>query len=104
MKRRRIAEVKILQRPGLHPGAIRVEVECGRSATGLTQVPGLMQALTLEQMVTAAVFEHESRCGRCSTTEAHGRGDRRARELTDRAWERLLGAALRRYAASWGNW
>ena len=81
------AVVTILKQPCLHPDAIRVEIECRYLMTGLTQVPGLMQALTWEQMITAAVFEHEARCGACDTEPAHERGDRRVREMTDRAWE-----------------
>ena len=72
------AAVTILGQPHLHPEAVRVEVECRYLMTGLTQVPGLMQALTREQMVTAAVFEHEAQCGRCDTASAHERGDRRS--------------------------
>jgi hypothetical protein len=103
MSRRPIAEVRVIRMPHLAEGCVRVEVECSGSTTGLTQVPGLMQALTSEQMVTAAVFEHESRCGRCDTERAHAQGDRRVREMTDRAWEKLIGAAQRRYAASRRN-
>ena len=95
---RPIAHVRVLRLARVHPDGVRVEVECLASRTGLTQVPGLMQALTREQMITAAVFEHESGCGECDTEDAHRQGDQQAREQTDRAWDDLLAAAQRRYA------
>src|SRR5688572_25679336 len=98
MIRRSSATATVLKRPDLAEGCVRVEVECPASRTGLTQLPGLMQALTTEQMVTAATFEHEARCGRCDTEPAHAQGDRQTREQTDRAWNELLAAAGRRYA------
>jgi hypothetical protein len=97
MTRRPIAEVRILEQPHLHPEAVRVEIECRYSATGLTSIPGPMLALTRPQMITAAVFEHESLCGECDTEAAHQQGDQRVREQTDRDWEALLVAAQRRY-------
>ena len=100
MSCRPIAGVRVIRMPDLHPSAVRIEIDCRHSTTGLTQVPGLMLALTRDQMITAATFEHEVRCGRCDTEEAHEQGDRQAREMTDRAWEKLYGAAARRYAAS----
>jgi hypothetical protein len=89
--------------PHLAAGCIRVEVECPASTTGLTQVPGLMQALTMEQMVTAAVYAHEERCGFCDTEPAHAQGDRQVREQTDRAWDELLAAAQQRYDTAHRN-
>ena len=68
------AEVRILHRPQLHPDAVRVEIECPFGTTGVTSVPGPMLVLTEPQLVTAAVFEHEARCGACDTEPAHGRG------------------------------
>ena len=103
MSRRPSAEVRVIRMPDLHPAAVRVEIGCRHSTTGLTQAPGLMLALTREQMITAAVFEHEVRCGRCDTEEAHEQGDGQVRAMTDRAWEKLYGAAARRYAASRRN-
>ena len=96
MTRRRFAQVRVLKLPRVHPGAVRVEVACEHGTTGLSQVPGPMLALTRAQMVTAAVFAHEERCGLRDTGRAHERGDRRVREITDRAWEELLNAAVLR--------
>jgi hypothetical protein len=98
MTRRPIASVRVLTLPHLHPDAVRVEVDCRFSTTGLTSIPGPMLALTRPQMITAAVFEHEARCGDCDTEAAHRQGDRRVREMTDRAWNDLLVEAGRRYA------
>ena len=95
---RPIAQVRILKWPRVHPDAVRIEVGCRHGTTGLTQVPGPMLALTTEQMVTAAVFAHEERCGLCDTERAHARGDQAIREQTDRAWNELLIAARRRFA------
>ena len=103
MSRRPVAHVRVLTLARVHPEAVRVEVGCAHGTTGLTQVPGPMLALTRAQMVTAAVYAHEERCGRCSTAEAHTRGDPQVREMTDRAWDELLAAAQRRYDASRRN-
>jgi hypothetical protein len=103
MTSRSIATVTVVERPQLHPDAIRVEIECLFGISSLTRLPGLMQALTVEQMITAAVFEHESKCGRCDTEAAHLQGDRQVREITDRAWHELLVTAQRRHDASRRN-
>ena len=97
MRRRLTATVRVMDMPHLHRDAIRIEIACSYARTGLTSIPGPMLALTREQMITAAAFEHESRCGRCSTEAAHRQGDRAVREMTDRAWDELLMAAQRRY-------
>ena len=103
MSARPIAYVRIRTLVHGSPGAVRVEVGCRYETTGLTQMPGPMLALTREQMVTAAVYAHEERCGLCDTEPAHGKGDRRVRAMTERAWDELLAAAQRRYAASVRN-
>ena len=104
MTRRPTAKVRVIRMPHLHPDAVRIEVECRYSTTGLTSIPGPMLALTRPQMITAAVFAHEARChGECDTEAAHAQGDRRVREETDRAWDELLIAAQRRYDASRRN-
>src|ERR1044072_4784768 len=103
MNRRPIATVRVMKMPRLHADAIRIEVSCPHGTTGLTQVPGPMLALTREQLITSACFEHEARCGRCDTEPAHARGDRQIREETDRAWDDLLIAAQRRYDAAHRN-
>jgi hypothetical protein len=103
MSRRPIAEVRVLKLPHLHPEAIRIEIECRFSTTGLTSIPGPMLALTTEQLITSAVYDHEECCGECSTEYAHSRGDQRAREMTDRAWDELVVTVQRRYDASRRN-
>jgi hypothetical protein len=103
MKHRAIARVIVMKMPRLHPEAIRVEIDCRYSTTGLTSFPGPVFALTRGQLITSAVFEHEARCGRCSTDHAHQQGDRQIREMTDRAWKDLLDAAGRRYAEARKN-
>ena len=103
MNRRPIAVVTVITLPHLHPDAVRIEVECRHSMTGLTSIPGPMLALTRPQMITAATFEHESLCGECDTEDAHEQGDQRIRAMTDRAWDELLVAAQRRYDAGRRN-
>jgi hypothetical protein len=99
MSRRPIASVRVLRMPHLHPRAVRIEVECSASTTGLTQVPAETFDLTVPQMVTAAVFEHEARCeGDCDTTQAHQRGDQQIRAETERAWNVVRAEMARRYA------
>jgi hypothetical protein len=97
MSRRPIAQVRVLEQPHLHPEAVRVEVDCRYSTTGLTALPGPMLALTREQLITSAVLEHEALCGSCDTEQAHRQGDPHTREMIDRAWNELLIAAQRRY-------
>ena len=92
-----IAAVTVIPMPHVHPDAVRVEVECRSSATGLTSIPGPMLALTRPQMITAAVFEHEARCGDCDTSAAHRQGDQVVREMTDRAWNGFLVTVQQRY-------
>jgi hypothetical protein len=86
MTRRPVAQVRVLKLPHLHPEAIRVEVDCRHSTTGITQVPapdGL--ELPTPALVTAACFEHEARCGQCDTAEAHQQGNAQLREWTEEA-------------------
>jgi hypothetical protein len=97
VSRRPIAIVTVLKQPHIAPDAVRIEIECPASCTGLTSIPGPAFALTRAQMVTAATFEHESRCGECSTEVAHAQGDQQVKAMTDRAWDDLLAAAGRRY-------
>ena len=97
MSHRPGAAVHIIALPHLHPEAIRVEIECRYSATGLTSIPGPLFALTREQLITSAVFEHEARCGECDTEVAHERGDREIRVQTERAWNDFLVTVQRRY-------
>jgi hypothetical protein len=93
MSRRPIAVVTIIQMPRLHPEAVRVEIECRYSITGLTSIPGPLFALSREQRITSATLGHEARRGQCDTRNAHEQGD----QQTSRPWNELLIAAQRRY-------
>jgi len=99
MSRRPIASVRVLTLPHIAPDAVRIEIECRYSTTGLTSVPGPAFALTRPQMVTAACFEHEARChGGCDTAEAHAKGDPAVRAATEDAWKAVQAELGRRYA------
>lgn len=86
MKRRRpIATVRVLRLPQLAPGAVRVEVDCRHSTTGITSLPGGPLELDVPMLTTIAVYTHEEQCGSCDTSDAHERGDERIRDATERA-------------------
>lgn len=68
MMRRPSATVRVIRLPHLHPEAVRVEVDCRFSTTGITSIPAGPIKLTRAQLVTFATAEHEARCGRCCTT------------------------------------
>ena len=98
------ATVRVLPLPDLTPGAVRVEVECPESRTGMTQLPARGGVeLAVAMLTTAAVFAHEERCGACDTSAAHRRGDLRIRDHTERAWQALQAERARRYAAGRRN-
>ena len=102
--RRPIATVRVLPLPDLAPGAVRVEVECPEGTTGMTQVPATGGVeLPVATLITAATYGHEERCGACDTAAAHHRGDRRLRDVTERAWSALQTERARRYAAARRN-
>jgi hypothetical protein len=103
MSRRPIAEVRVMKVPHVHPDALRIEIDCKYSTTGLTSIPRPHHALTKAQMITAAVFEHEARCGDCVTSDAHRQGDGAIREQTERVWNQVKQAMARRYAESVRN-
>jgi len=99
MSRRPIAQVRLLTLPQLHPEAIRVEVDCCYSTTGITQVPapgGL--ELPTPALITAACFEHEARCGDCDTSDAHVRGAVELRDETERLYALVRQRRVRYYA------
>jgi hypothetical protein len=99
ISRRRLAEIRVIRMPYLHPDAVRIEVDCRFSTTGITQLPapgGL--ELPTPALITAATFEHEARCGECDTAEAHAQGARELREETERAYEAMRERRLRYYA------
>jgi hypothetical protein len=97
MTRRPIATIRVLHRPDLAEGCIRIEIECSGSVTGLTHVPGPVD-LPTPALITAACFEHESRCGSCDTSEAHARGAEDLREETERVYEAIQQRRIRYYA------
>ena len=86
MSRQPIATVRVLQRPDLAEGCVRVEIECRHSTTGITSIPSERVALPVPALITAACFEHEAQCGRCDVSEAHAEGNRALREETERIW------------------
>jgi hypothetical protein len=92
-----IATVTVLTLPHISPDATRVEIECRYSTTGLTSIPGPF-ALPVPALITAAVFEHESRCGECDTSEAHAEGNRALRQETERVYAAVQQRRQRRYA------
>ena len=104
MKRRPIATLRVLDLGHIAEGAIRVEVDCPASTTGITSIPGPRLALTREQTITAACYAHEERCdGGCDTSQAHAQGDTAIRDATERAWRLMRAAAARRYSESVRN-
>ncbi len=103
MTRRPSATVRVLTRPDLGPGAVRIEVDCRYSTTGLTSIPAGAVKLTRPALITSAVFEHESRCGECSTEDAHRQGDPAIRAETERLWHLHQQHQLRRAVAGRRN-
>ena len=98
MSRRPAATVRVLTLPNLHPDAVRVEVECRYSTTGMTQVPAPRgPELPTPALITAACFEHEARCGDCDTSEAHAQGHAELRAWTEEAWVRMAAESVRRH-------
>jgi hypothetical protein len=81
MTRGPIAEVRVIRMPHLHPDAVRVEVGCSGSTTGLTHVLGGPIDMDMLMLITFATYEHEERCDAgCDTRPAHARGERRRRD------------------------
>ena len=97
MSRRPLAIVRVLHRPDLAEGCVRVEVDCKLSTTGITSIPSERVALPVPALITAACFEHEVQCGRCDVSEAHAEGSRALREETERIWAAHREARARRY-------
>ena len=99
MKRQPMATVRVIRLPHVHADAVRVEIECPSSVTGMTSVPGPDELATVELLVTAAVFEHERRCGECLTDEAHRKGDQDVRAYAERGYALIRKLQLQRRAA-----
>jgi hypothetical protein len=97
MNRRPLATVRVLRRPDLAPDAVRVEIDCRYSRTGLTSIPSEALRLTVPMLVTSACYLHEERCNRCDTTEAHALGDQRVRDWTEAMWPVMQDTRIRRH-------
>jgi hypothetical protein len=100
MSCRPVAEVRVVKMPDVHPDAVRIEVECPASTTGMTSVPApLGPDLGVALLITAAVFAHEERCDAdCDTSEAHAQGSLTARQETERLYAAAQAERRRRYA------
>jgi hypothetical protein len=103
MTRRPLAQVRILRQLHLSPDAVRVEIDCRYSTTGLTSIPSEALRLTVPMLVTQATYLHEERCGDCDTSEAHQRGDRRVRDHVEQIAATMQAKAAERYAAGRRN-
>lgn len=97
MKHRPTAEVRVIRMPHLGEGAVRIEVDCKHSTTGLTSIPGPFE-LPTPTLITAACFEHESRCGDCDISAAHAEGAEGLRQETERVYAAFQQRRRRRYA------
>jgi hypothetical protein len=84
MSRRPLATVRVLKLPHLHPGAIRIELECPASTTGYTQIPSGPVGLPVEVLITMTAFEHDAQCGACDTSGVHRQGSTEARAAVAR--------------------
>jgi len=99
MRRRPVATVRILKLPHIDTGAIRIEVDCRYSTTGITHLPGDAIDMDTPTLTTFAVYEHEERCdGDCDTSQAHARGSQEAREHVERMKAAMQVQAARGYA------
>jgi hypothetical protein len=104
MTRRPIATVTVLTLPHLHPDAIRVEIDCPASATGITHIPGGAIEMDIPMLTTFATYGHEERCDAgCDTSRAHARGDRRAREYIERMKAAMQVKQVQRYVEARRN-
>src|SRR5688572_7546821 len=103
MKRRPPATVRVLTLPVLHPDAVRVEIECPASTTGMTMVPSAVLQFTTAQLVTGATLEHEARCGDCDTRAAHEQGDSGWRHAAEEAVAQIVASARGRSVAARRN-
>lgn len=98
MKRQPQANVTVLRQPHIAPDAVRVEIGCRHSTTGLTSIPGPRAPMTKAELVTAATLEHEARCGECDTTAAHDQGDQHIRAHVDQLQGALQAEMAQQYA------
>ena len=99
MSRRPIATVAVMPLDHLAEGAVRVEISCPASTTGLTHVPGGAFEMETPALITIATFAHADRCdGGCDTSTAHAQGDQRVKAEAERLAEAVQQRAARRYA------
>ncbi len=98
------ATLRILRRPDLSAGAVRLEVDCRYGTTGLTQITAEgCPRLAVESLATILAYRHEEECGRCDLADVHARGDRELRDMVERADVTRRAEALRAYAAGRRN-
>jgi hypothetical protein len=92
------ATLRILRRPDLGEGVVRLEVDCRYGTTGITQVSadGCPQ-LAIESLATILAYRHEEECGRYDLADVHARGDRELYEFVERADAIRRAEALRAY-------
>jgi len=98
------AELRVLPLPDVAEGAVRVEVECPASTTGITQIPAPgCPELAVESMTTILAYRHAEECGRCDLAGVHAAGDRELRDMVERASEARRDRRVRAYAADRRN-
>ncbi len=94
------AEFRVLSLPDVGEGAVRVEVECPASRTGITQIPAPgCPELAVESMATIVAYRHGEECGGCDLADVHAAGDRALRYLVERASAARRDRQVRAYAA-----
>lgn len=104
MMRQAVASVRVLRQPHIALAAVRVEIDCKYSTTGLTQLPSDAVELTVPQLITTAAYAHEERCpGGCDTTEAHAQGDQTIRDRTEALARAMRADLARNFAESVRN-
>ena len=83
------AEFRVLLLPDIAEGAVRVEVECPASMTGITQIPAPgCSELAVASMTNILAYRHQEECGCCDLADVHAVGDRELRDMVERAADR----------------
>ena len=90
------ATLTIYRRPDLAPGAVRFEVDCRYSTTGLTSIPTPAVAMSAEALILAAAYAHEERCGECDLADVFAKGDQQMWAATEELWPKVQGALIMR--------
>jgi hypothetical protein len=91
------ATVRALDLGHVLDDCVRVEIDCPASTTGITYVPGGAIEMDTSLLTTMAVYEHEDRCGACSTEEAHQQGDLAAKAQVAELQAAMQAIQTRRY-------